>query len=95
MTNRENDGKLYFVKPNTQVTHADLKLGIGSICLSKDINVDIEIPGKFCLYIWPFIKNEDKGRPAILIYEGITVNLKSFTLEIIEINKEGIKMKIR
>ncbi len=88
------ESNVFLMKPNTQLTYANLKLGIGQIRPAHTFNGDQADIGQYYLYIWPFLKGKEKGCPAVLFYEGKTVVIDDYTIIALEINKDAVKLSI-
>lgn len=89
------DENQFIAKENTQITFEELKLGFGVI--SRDQYVDQSGESKFgnTVRIWPFLKNEEKGRQSILAYEGFITKIGDYTVEILDLKRNIVTLSIK
>lgn len=75
-----------------QATYKDLRLGIGFIgddpYILQAENKKIE-----SVQIWPFLRNEEKGRPSMLVHEKEIVDIDVYQLKILKITKDSVKIR--
>ncbi len=79
------DRKIMDIKVNTQAEYEDLRLGIGY--LGED-----PAKNEMMAQLWPFLRNEEKGRPPIEAYEGDVVVIGPYQLEILKIHSDSVKI---
>lgn len=80
------------IKENMQITYEDLRIGVSYIGNDPYI---FESDGKTIpsAQIWPFLKEEETGRPSILVHEGDLIEIGKYQLSILNISKSVIKIK--
>lgn len=81
-------------KENTQLSFYDIRIGISYIDKGEFISSDGEERNGLHAQLWPFIRNEEKGRNSIIVYEGQTIQINKYSIHIIQIQRSKIKIKI-
>lgn len=80
------------INRNAQATFKDLRLGIGFISADPDI---LQNENKIVesVQLWPFLRNEEKGRPSMLVHEKDVINIDVYQLKILKISKDSVRIR--
>jgi len=83
------DKKIMTIETNTQITFHDLRVGVGNF------GIDPNATGRDTqsAVIWPFLRNEETGRPSVLVHEGDVIDLDVYQLKILNISQNTIKIQ--
>jgi len=80
------------ITSNAQVTFDNLRIGIGFIGVDPNI-LQNENRRVESVQIWPFLRNEEKGRPSMMVHEKDIIDIGMYQLKILKISKDSVKIR--